>query len=134
MGTRVPNFISLWGPGVPKRGGPHLYMTPVRGFSGAVLRVIDIAWVWLVASLYACAKDTPPGQQFCANREKTPLVYPGCGRWGITLIGALYPDSWSTGNPYIYLIIRKGTNRTRTTTVTDGGITLRTVFLALVLY
>ena len=30
MGTRVPNFISLWGPGVTKRGGPHLYMTPAH--------------------------------------------------------------------------------------------------------
>ena len=26
--ARVPDFIRKWGPGVPKIGGPHFYMTP----------------------------------------------------------------------------------------------------------
>ena len=28
IGTRVPIFIGIWGPGVPKVGGPHFHMTP----------------------------------------------------------------------------------------------------------
>ena len=42
-----------------------------------------------VAIVHACANDAPPGPQISENRGLMPLICPGCGRWGVTLIGAL---------------------------------------------
>ena len=83
----IVNALHVW-----QLSLPNPLPTPTLaagGNMGDLTRHLLSATFSSVAIVHACANDAPQGPQIWENRRLMPLICLGCGRWGVTLIGAL---------------------------------------------